>query len=165
MNRETTASISSDPMNPSPVTVKRRSDSAHVPQRQAGRGDLAGQDRPVRVFMRFLRVPAIGFRVVIISGVFASCTSKPCSLERIGSHLSATFDVLTSKKALPYHTTLYWTNHQAGYGKELGSRLNSESLDSIAPAHLKLVRFPARSLLSSQLYVDHSPRPLLAPAT
>jgi len=32
-------------------------------------------------------------------------------------------------------------------GKKLGSRLNSESVDSFAPTHLKLVRFPARSPL------------------
>jgi hypothetical protein len=35
----------------------------------------------------------------------------------------------------------------SGAGK-LGSRLNSEILDSFAPAYLKLVRFPARSPLS-----------------
>jgi hypothetical protein len=29
----------------------------------------------------------------------------------------------------------------------MGARINSESLDSLAPAHLKLVRFPTRSPL------------------
>src|SRR5882757_6584040 len=109
MNLETKASISIDPMNASPVTVKRRSDSEHCcnarrveaiwPVRLVHSGFLCG-------FCVFLRS---GFEWSY-SGVFLSCTSKPCSLERIGSHLSATFDVLTSKKALPYDTTLYWTN-------------------------------------------------------
>src|SRR6266550_5314471 len=72
----------------------------------------------------------------------------------------------------------------------MGSRLNSEILDSCAPAHLKLVRFPALTHVlpptstsrfcpsmslapprlhsrryPSRLCLDHSHCPVLAPAT
>jgi hypothetical protein len=47
----------------------------------------------------------------------------------------------------------------------MGSHLNSEILDSCAPAHFKLGRVPASSPLPSRLCLDHSHCPVLAPAT
>jgi hypothetical protein len=50
-----------------------------------------------------------------------------------------------------------------GQRSEMGTeaRQAPEKVDSFAPAHLKLVRFPARSSLPSRLYLDHSHCPCL----
>jgi len=45
------------------------------------------------------------------------------------------------------------------------ARQAPEKVDSFAPAHLKLVRFPSSLAATIAAYVDHSQVPMLAPAT